>query len=423
MMGLNLRLDFKLAQREEADTRMKEYLVKTVEGFFDTYPERKVRSLILTGGMSRGEGSCELSSGGALIYSDYDLLVVPKDRKDVAEARSLFPVMSRSVTDSLRGEEFCSHVDFAPITTDYLKNMSPSMFNVELAEHGKVVWGDDETLSQIEKPEASEIPLDDALTLLFNRIAAQLVMIDPLRESEGAEFEFAFYHNGKIFLDIVSCILVLEHNYRPTYAERLSALLQSSDGVASRLQGLLEEARFWTHYKLDPNKNRVREKYSPGNVAAGSSVVAVKVWNLLVPKMEQTLGLCLEEAFGVKDYPLDSALITFLRRKNVLRRLREYRTFLHRAAPAIKKGRIRPLPFFMRGTPLDMTYAAATMLFFSVDRLGRDSVVLRNGQRTGQAALFLPVVVPFSGKAEDWWEELREATTELWRVIVKGGAY
>lgn len=422
-MGLNLHLDFMLAQREESDAKMKEYLVKVVEAFFDTYPEQKVRSLILTGGMSRGEGSCEVSSGKSLIYSDYDLLVVPKEGEDVSESRSLFPAMSRSVTDALRGREFCSHVDFAPFTSDYLKNMNPSMFNVELAEHGKVVWGDDETLSQIEKPEATQIPLDDAFTLLFNRIAAQLVMIDPLRKSEGAEFEFAFYHNGKIFLDIASCILVLEHNYRPTYAERLSALLESSDGLVSRLEGLLGEAAFWTEYKLDPSKDRVREKYSPENGTADSSVVALKIWNLLVPRMEETLGLCLKEAFEVEDSPLHSALVTFLRRKSVLRRLREYRTFLHRAAPAIKKGAIRTLPFFMRGAPLDMTYAAAAMLFFSVDRLEKDSVVLRNGERTGQAALFLPVVVPFSGKAEDWWEELREATTEVWRIIVKGGAY
>ena len=422
-MGLDLHLDFKLAQREEADTRMKEYLVKVVEAFFDRYPERKVRSLILTGGMSRGEGSCELSSGEGLIYSDYDLLVVPKDGGDLSEARSIFPVMSRNVTDALRDREFCSHVDFAPFASEYLENMSPSMFNVELAEHGKVVWGDDKTLSQIAKPEASQIPLDDALILLFNRIAAQLVMVDPLRESEGAEFEFAFYHNGKMFLDIVSCILVLEHNYRPTYAERLSALIESSDGLASRLQGLLEEASFWTDYKLDPSKERVGEKYSPDSEAPDSSVVALKIWNLLVPKMEETLCLCMEEAFGVKDSPLDSVLVTFLRRKNMLRRLREYRTFLHRSAPPIKKGAIRPFPFFMKGAPLDMTYAAAAMLFFSVDRLDRDSVVLRNGQQTEKAALFLPVVVPYSGRAEDWWEELRRATTELWRGMVKGGAY
>lgn len=422
-MDLNLHLDFKLAQREEADSKMKEYLVKVVEAFFDRYPERRVRSLILTGGMSRGEGSCELSSQEALIYSDYDLLVVPKDGEDSSELRSVLPDMSRSVTDALRGREFCSHVDFARFTSEYLKNMSPSMFNVELAEHGKVVWGDQETVSKIAKPEASRIPIDDALILLFNRIAAQLVMVDPLRKSEGGEFEFAFYHNGKMFLDIVSCILVLEHNYRPTYAERLSALIESSDGLASRFQGLLEEASFWTDYKLDPSKDRVGEKYSPDSAGPDSSAVALRIWNLLVPKMEETLRMCMEEAFGMKDSPLDSVLVTFLRRKNMLRRLREYRSFLNRSAPVIKKGAIRSFPFFMRGAPLDMTYAAAAMLFFSVDRLGRDYVMLREGQHTEQAALFLPVVVPYSGRAEDWWEELRMATTELWRAIVKGGAY
>ena len=423
MKSLKLHLDFKFAQREEADREMKRYLARAIEGFFARYPEERVLSLLLTGGMTRGEGSCELVDSKSVVYSDYDLLVVLKKEEYAPEARRIFGKFAREVTDTLRGEEFCSHVDFGPVTLGNLERMRPCMFNVELAEHGKVVWGDSAVLSHVERPSAVQIPLDDALVLLFNRIVSQLIMGDSLRNPHGPDFKFAFYHNGKIFLDIVSCVLVLEHNYRPTYAERLSALIQSSDGLASRLRGLLEEAPFWTDYKLDPSTEKVCEKYSFEDTTTSSSVVALRIWHLLIPRMEETFHLCMEEAFEVKDTSLHSALGAYLRRKGIYQRLREYRSFLQSAGPAIRKCAIRRPPFFGRGAPLDGTYAAAATLFFSVDRLGGDSVVLKDKECIRQAARFLPMTITLPCGAEDSWEKLREKTAEVWRFLVKGGGY
>lgn len=420
---LELHLDFRLARREEADRKMKELLVRAVEGFFAGYPREKVRSLILTGAMSRGEGSCELVDGESLIYSDYDLLVVLDSHEDVLEARTLFPKLARRLTDTLRGREFCSHVDFAPITGEYFGKMKPSMFNVEIAEHGKTVWGEKLSSLNVVEPDPGQIPVDDALTLLFNRIAAQLVMVDSLRRPDSGEGRFAFYHNGKIFLDIVSCVLVLERDYRPTYRERLGAITGRSGRFTSRLPALAEEASFWTEYKLDPSTRRVCQRYSSADVLTEDSVVAMQIWNLLIPKMEETFNLCMEEAFKVKDVPLGAALLIYLRRKGLLRRLREYRSYSSRAFPASEKWRVRPLRFFLRGAPLELTYAAAAMLLFSVETLGIDSVALRDKSYVREAALFLPAEVSAPGRLEEQWETLREATTEIWRLMVKGGAY
>lgn len=420
-MELDLNLDFALAQREEADARMKEYLARIVEGFLRGYPSENVRSLLLTGAMTRGEGSCELRSGKVFIYSDYDFLIVLNRNADIREARQLFPLLSREITDSLKGEEFCSHVDFSPVPSEYFTYMSPSMFNVEVTRHGKAVWGDTSILSEAQGPEASEIPVADALVLLFNRIAAHLLMVDSLSmPEESSDFRFAFYHNGKIFLDLVSCILVLRHDYRSTYAERLSA--------ASRVRGysglpsdFVDQASFWTAYKLEPSTQKVCERFSSGQSDTVSGV-ALRIWNGLIPRMESTLRLFLRELTGRGDASVREGLLAYARRKNMLRRLLEHRSLLHDRA-RVEEGEVRGLPSFLRGAPLDRTYAAVALLLFSVEKKEFGSLALRSGDYVEDAASILPVTVSRPTELERYWDELRRAATALWRYFVKGGGY
>jgi hypothetical protein len=357
------------------------------------------------------------------VYSDYDLLVVLKDRRDFPEAQSAFPGFARSVTDELRLKGLCSHVDFAPVTRDYFTGMSPSMFSVEVVEHGKIVWGDRNAMQDAAHPDPAKIPVDDALILLFNRTASHLSMADSLRDTDDREFPFAFYHNGKIFLDIVSCILVLEHRYRPTYVGRLNEISQVESAKVSRLPGIVEDASFWTDYKLNPRTGMVLENYSSLALSSDRQDVGIFLWNHLVPKMTEVLRMCIGESCGREEAPLGSSLAACLRKKSLLRRLREYRNFVRRFGSSLQAGRLSGPLSILRGSPLDLAYASLALLLLCVKELSRDSVEIGGTEQLADAESFLPLEVTREEEVLNRWRQTRDAATEVWRLVVKGGSY
>jgi len=422
-MNSGILLDFRAARGEEADARIKGFLVESIGAFFRQYPAEKVSCHVLTGAMTRGEGSCESTEQGTLVYSDYDLLVVLKDRKDFPEAQVVFPRMARAVSDTLREKGLCSHVDFAPITRDHFLSMKPSMFSLEVAEHGKVVWGDGDVLRDMERPDPARIPVEDALILVFNRTASHLSMADSLRFENDAEFPFAFYHNGKIFLDIVSCILVLERKYRPTYRGRLDEISRLVNWRISRLPGILEDASFWTEYKLNPRTDTVLRRYSSFARSPDRRGVGIFLWSQLVPRMAEVLRMCVAETCGAPDRPLQSGLAAYLRMKSLLQRLREYRSFVERFGRSLETGRLRGPWSAREGAPLDRAYAALALLLLAVKGLSLDAIEVEDALLLQRAGSFLPVHITGRDGPLGQWREIRDAATEVWRLVVKGGGY
>jgi hypothetical protein len=224
--AMEYNLDFKTCKNELADEKIKEYVCLALDNFFDYYPKENVEAIVLTGAMARGEGSVAIHPDGSKrIYSDFDFMIFLKNQELLSEARINFPQWSRALGVKLREQDLCSHVDYAPNTKAWLQNVKPMMFTVEFQHAAKVVWGKKDILNDMPPLDIKQIPQIDAINLLFNRMLGQLIFLKDFESPNPNEVEFAFYHTGKVYVDLAGAILAFLGEYEPTYEMRAKKIV------------------------------------------------------------------------------------------------------------------------------------------------------------------------------------------------------
>jgi hypothetical protein len=187
-----------------------------------------LEAILLTGSMARDEASFTGDDEMIAVRGDAEFLLVFASTARVPSAQAIEQqakiVESRLIERSIR----CK-ICLSPVSTAFLEGIVPHIFGYELRRCGRVVWGDRNALALVPTFEATEIPLDDAVRLLCNRIVELLELVAlsaPLSKQ-------AQYATVKLYLDMATSFLVFAGRYRPTYRDRLEELKALAKGTTS----------------------------------------------------------------------------------------------------------------------------------------------------------------------------------------------
>jgi len=287
MTSRELNLGFKMSQDENVDQLMIKHLEHATRKILLSIGEEKIKSIILTGSVTRGEGSGITTDHGIEVYSDYDLmvLVAPNHDSSIDRLRRESPFLSENISEELMQEGLLSGVSIYPLSVGDLKSLTPTMFSLQLRNCGKVLHGD-ECLHLIPDYDVEDIPRIDSLTMMNNRIATQMKFLDPevfiwKTREDPRQVGMSIYHTAIAFLDLSSSLLNLIGKFQLSYGERAEVFQKEFHRfpyLKDQCPDLPGVVDFFTRLKYDPDLRRVAERYGSGYSDDALVDVAVNVW-------------------------------------------------------------------------------------------------------------------------------------------------
>ncbi len=402
---------------------MTELIVKKAAQVGSALFGESVRALILIGSVARGEGSFYAAEEGFQFYGDIEFFIVSTgSARDMELAKTFEEALAKELLkDNIKAE-----IDAGLVRPDYFTRLRPHIFGCELKEHGIVVYGDDSIKEGIPSLPVEDIPLEDGLRLLFNRMVEHL---GPLRDAGSggpAELRRLHYQNIKLTLDMAGALLVALGSYKTTYRLRAGAISEAVESIEdehtrtalSRLPALVAEA---TLSKLDPASDQV---LSSGGVTAGKNPVdsfgelIIILRALWIYEMNLFLG-------GEWSDDVESLLRNFLRDESINSRLKMWTKWFRRNLVSGSLPSGRALRLATVGTPARLIYASAALLIFSLPS-GKETDKDVIGKATLNSALsraeaLLPASVLSKTKSDGDWQSLSELISREWEEHVKNG--
>lgn len=242
-----------------------------------------LRSLVLTGGFARGEGT--MLHGRP--QNDYDFVAL----RGLRPSQAPYPELA----EKLEGE-LGLHIDLAPVAAARLPFVHRSIFWYETALRGRVLWGED-LLGRIPVRSADALDREEGLRLLVNR-AAGLLLVTSSRDAHARRIQAA-----KGLLAALDAQLLAVGAFAPSQRERWQSLERLRD--EGREPAVLRLLRPWLEwamaFKLDPARAPVRDAGEAWR-AARHAILRV------VPAALAHAGLRDLDAYARRDGWLDRAV-------------------------------------------------------------------------------------------------------------------
>lgn len=218
-----------------------------------------LRSLVLTGGFARGEGSVL----DGVPQNDYDLVALRGlGRPRVPYARLRAELEAR----------IGLHVDLAPVAAWRLYWVGPTIFWYETALRGRVIWGEN-LLPRIPVRTAGAIQRTEGLRLLVNRAAGLLLVRD------GGDAQALRLQASKALLAVADAHLLGRIDFAPSQTERWDRL--ESLRMEGKAPAELEELAPWIEWayrlKVDPGAAAPRDPEEAWRNAAKAILATVPV--------------------------------------------------------------------------------------------------------------------------------------------------
>lgn len=226
---------------------LKKKILALVNGIIEAMPVLP-QAIYLVGGYGRGEGAWYEDMFGIHPFNDFDLAVITD--------RPLSDEKTEILRKELAKEVGIRWVDIDYYTLDYLKNMKPSIHNVDLLEGGLLIYGEDVIAHNKISLNAQEIDSSDILTLYWTRMWTFLGSWNGMFHNLNIE-EARFYKNqmAKGLLAACDMRLVKLHKYTTSYREKANLIMKE---FAS--EKIFCELVSWA----------IREKMRPSNCEMGS---------------------------------------------------------------------------------------------------------------------------------------------------------
>jgi len=183
----------------------------------------RMRSIVLTGSMSRSEATFVWSSEDWVVLGDAEFFVIFEGQYALPQNK-LAESLRQQIERILIENGIRCHIDLHPVHPRYLTGLQPHILAHELKQCGEVVWGDTEVLNLIPNFSVSDIPLEDAWRLLSNRIVEYLAVAAELTETRTPQSSAVFYLTAKLYLDMATSFLLFAGAYEPTYRARAAQL-------------------------------------------------------------------------------------------------------------------------------------------------------------------------------------------------------
>lgn len=347
-------------------------------------------AIILTGSMARDEASIANHGGMTVVRGDAEFLLdfragtrVPA----VSEAEQV----AKFVEDQLAGHNLQCRVGLSPVSTLFLEQMTPHIFGYELRTCGQVVWGNKNALERVPAFESTEIPLDDAVRLLCNRMIELLELI----AASGFRSKEAQYATVKLYLDMATSFLLFAGAYRPTYRDRVAELQRMAASMPAA------DAPFSLPEFAAAVERCTQVKLSSADFPAGRHAADSEMSERMLLEAVRLAHLLwrweLIRLVHVDETASDQQLLArWASSQSLTARLRGWvRVARDTEAATILKPWMRWLRLALHQSPRQSVYAAGCQLFFRVPDLLR-------GRRDTNLEELSSLLAVYSGANADW---------------------
>jgi len=368
------KVNFTCCQEPECDIVAKR-LIADFSGILKTMDNLEIiRALILTGSFARGEGSIlKLSEQSYKILGDIEFLAVLNYRSDLEYIQKSIINSQEVFKEKLKRERIECKVEVTPALPRFFKGLRPRIFDYELLQHGKTIWGERAYLDNIPRFSPKNISKVDPIYLLFNRIVEQLALLLVIQDEKDANPIDSIYQMAKVYIDLATSILAYKGNFEDTYLNRskrfgellCSHVLGNEEEVADHIA---EKVAYWTEVKLRPklehfipasilNKDK---KYPNSHLLFQWMQVAQIVRSILSWEICDYLHL-------PETTDLEKILWSFSKSFKITHRIKEWIKFqINPKVPSNEKSLKRTVRLLRKGSPRTLIYFCSALLYFDI---------------------------------------------------------
>lgn len=336
-------------------------------------PPSGLEALVLTGSFARGEGSVLEVDNHLRVLGDLEFFLVSSSSVDDRALRTRLAGLSREATARYGAGDVRVDIEFGSLELDHLRHRArPSIFLYDLVRHGRVVRGRADVLSDVPPFGPANIPREDALSLLFNRLIEQLDAYERAGHLQGEALLDLVQQRHKLVLDLAGSALAFQGWHTSSYALRPSAfarLTAATPALARRLPGHFQrDLALAARSKIDPAVMKAQDR-----VPAELGVREQRAWIRQrivegVPAAAALLAWELERLLG-RSGPLPLLLDRFLATPSWSRRAWDWAKVALAPMPApLPVSVTRAARLAWRSTPRALLYVAGALAYNDLPR-------------------------------------------------------
>lgn len=234
--------------KEESTMRFCDYPGEKVDEFIESQLEmictniikriEGIKSIVLSGGFGRGEGSVLVKNGRIYPLNDYDIYIISDKKIPENVLFELQKESSRLIKKGGIPYEFMYnkdysleadfYVDLKSVTSKGLKNFPPLIRYYELKYSSMLLYGKD-CLDGMPTYSAKDLPLSDGLRFLLNRISNMIMCFEPSfikKDITMNRRDILMLYSTKAVVETATALTLLSGRFVPTYKERTDVLIK-----------------------------------------------------------------------------------------------------------------------------------------------------------------------------------------------------
>ena len=227
-----------------------------------------VRSILLTGGFGKGEGSVEKTQDGKIIcLRDFDIVVIADRIPRRKKVQKLYDQIYRSL-DLTNPEKMIFRFSNFVVDIKFLRKKDliyPDIWFYDLKAASQLLYGED--IRNRIPWSKKDIPLSSGLRILFEKMCGLLgiVSYDYLKAKKHSEEKkrLLIFECYKTFIEICTALCILAGRYEPKYADRAKIFeklyFDEFPELAKVLPDLPKTVVKCTSFKLKPDFTKVHE--------------------------------------------------------------------------------------------------------------------------------------------------------------------
>ena len=375
----DIRLDFALSADPRRDATLRPGVERAVTALLDDVGASRIEAVVLAGSLARGEASVLFESATWRLLGDMEFLIIMRDVGDWGRLRRQMTALSDRITSEVGGAAEIATVEYTPAGLSYLRRaIRPCIFAYDLVHTGKVVWGRTDVLSEVAAFGAGDIPREDAVRLLMNRVVELMLLDDGPAKGAASEWRRA-YQLVKVMLDLAGSVLAFAGRHASRYGDRAAAFAEMLDTFADLRSALprpgdfVETLRWATRCKLEPSEALLAARPP----TARKSLVSEWAQALWVWESRRLLGRPLATFSDLVD--------AYVRQEPLATRLRGWaKLWLHPLRPPRTLSIAQTARWMLRSSPQRLTYGAALIAVWG-------SGAAKNNGRHQAAGSLLPI--------------------------------
>jgi len=422
---MNLRLDFETCDDKKGDECVKRHLEEICQEILNSLDSGTVKSIILTGGITRKEGSAIRYGERVEIFSDYDLLVLVN--KVTRKIRKQLRDVSTKLTKGFSREGLPSHVDIAPISIQTLSNMKALMFTLELKEYGRSLYGEDHR-EYMPDLKAEDIQQEDSLRMLHNRIVGVLEYFDPAiflwkEKKDESLAKFLIYHIAKNFIDLGSSLLSFEKMYVCSYRKRVGVLKESFGkfNISEKYLHLPEIVEKWTEFKFNPDIEGLLQERGYGNPDYEDMIeLGKELWFEHVGYLEALWKYEVQKRYNTEATDISKLIDIYFESNNTLREQLAgcYRYVVRKPADFPLHSLVCGCLKSIKGSALvPSVYSLSNLIFFYAPIILKQNIFPQESSFTKYMTK-LPIHPSLKRDNIQVWDSARINAVHLWHMFV-----